>query len=268
MNNVELEQYQGALPLEAGGFGICLPEDQTMAENLKQASEELKSHDFAFFNIMLSNVERDALKHVEISGFKNWGLFDDEILYLSEVAETFVRNFALKEADADNACIIAGLITRLVRVIIGEANHDSCKVMLRTYVHINNYTIDWHIDKTMEEIIGSSSNTTIRPTFIVPLHGEPTLFYPTNDQLRTDWNQFAEELSFTYGWLPVQHLISNTSLIVSAKPEQGSVHKAGQALGAIHASPNPEDLGRLLLLVLPDNRNAVLDLQAFEAWQV
>jgi hypothetical protein len=255
----------GAMDLEQNDFTLCLEEDKVLSTKLSQAMDSTDSNQFAFFDLDLSNQEMEALNVVNVTGFKNWGIFDDELSYLSEITDTFLRRFALSEINHAAAPTIINLISKLVRVIISESNYGSCKVTLRACPPVNNHVSKWHIDKTFEEIIGMEPHF-MQNVFIITLKGAPTLFYKPDAEQLDSWHKQAEESYFFYV-VDGFEAVTLKDRIVSPKIGQGSVHKASSQYGAIHASPDP-NTGRLLVLITPDNRETVQAIQRFERYHL
>lgn len=269
MFNNESDLEVGALPQDFGNFSICFDEDKTLAENIHNALMSLDTNDVAFFDLGLSVSEREALHSMQIKSFQNWGLFDKEVNYLPEIAESFAHNFLLTNETVEHALAIVGIITKIVRAAISELSYDSCKITLRTYPTDHRHTtLHWHIDKQHEETLGIYLDAAKTQTnFFITLKGPNTLFYPVNQEFREDWNKVALELPFAYGGSVVQHLIANKSAIISAEVGQGSIHKAGKMHGTIHARPFPED-GRFMLMITPGNFSTVQQLMMFEDYHI
>lgn len=231
----------------------CFPQDESLVKQINTANADLDTADFSFFNLELSSAEFEALGHIKVTSPHNWGLFDDEAVYLPAAAESYVRRFALDSNDAEYAPIIADLIVRSARAIISEVS-DSYKIML----HAFRYASDWHLDKTFDEIVGTKNSDTSL-VYIISFHGPSTIFYSANDTMRATCVEGIQEWPSTYG-LPAMNSINVST--VSPELGYGSIHKGGKSHGTIHSNPSLEP--KFVMAVLPDKRDTVLAMRAFE----
>ena len=106
----------------------------------------------------------------------------------------------------------------------------------------------WHIDKSFDEVI-KNENKYISPdyshSFIFTLKGLPTIFLPTNEEVRNEFYSISKEYEFTHEPNNIEN-ITNYTNTVEAK---SAVFMRSSKYGSIHTAPDGED--RVVFVISP-----------------
>ena len=242
-------------------FDTCNPERELEAGDIINAIESLRSGDFAFFNLNLSDQTKTALSKIQIQEPGILGLYSN-LHNLHDKAMGFLREHALSNKDAPYAFDVSKAIIEIVSSILCACGYNDAEVTIRTHNQDPRYFPLWHIDKSHAEAMGLSESDN-KSIFVIALKGAPTLYQHTNSTLRKEFNLLANESSYTYGYDYTRQYTQGEGLdkllpinrAVQSNFGEGSVHLAGHVRGTIHAIPDAKE--RLVIVVMPDKTEII-----------
>lgn len=235
----------------------CFIENQIINENVATSLNKIADGaQFAFYNLSLSEEERQVLSNIEILEF------DNVVINVDSLSSSFIQdiyqhitNMNVMLVDEDDEWNLLNIIMSITNAIIGQTATKKFELALRTrenYIEKND-CIFWHLDKTKQEVLGQQ-NTNKELRFIIPLKGSGTIYQNINITTRSKFLETSEEAPYYYGHGldgcvnndAILNLL-NSSKTYKPEPNFGSVHVAGRN-GAMHAAPEMSG-NRFLLLV-------------------
>jgi hypothetical protein len=234
-------------------------DDSFRYESLQTAINEVtESNNFAFFPI---NWEGSAFKDVKLITSK----INDYFVYSSQAeALKQIRSSVDKIEDLDEKAKFELLkfVTDFSFNVSLIYNTSNFEVMVRTEPAFEkeNRCVKWHIDKTDQEIndLLSSQPTEVfylpKQKIILPLFGEPSLFWNASESQHNDFLQSAENKIYFYGFnksCEINNQFStrvNHDQVYKTPAKYGSIHLTG-IKGAVHSSPEISKQGRILILI-------------------
>jgi hypothetical protein len=248
---------------------ICIDENLEVILGITEAISKLNTENegFAFFDLGLSNYDQEILESLIIDDFHFYTNCGEEYLLESQMID-FIESLSTNNENKQISTHVASIITNISNDILYATGYEQALINVRSFVNGSgdDYFSNWHIDKSMEEIIYLDQTIIKNPCssiFIFVLKGETTLFHPINVEQRDLFHLKANESEYTYGYdynlgyIKGEGLdkIFDLSYTSSAKIGQGSVHLAGKECGAIHAVPVYEK--RLFIGVFPGSKSNI-----------
>lgn len=246
-------------------------EEEERIIEISHAVEKLNDDaQFSFYDLTLTNHEKDTLSQLNINTYSNIVVFSSQVDNLKDHIGCSIDQSM--ELNSNTVDVLSLMISRLVSNILSVTGYENVEMILRSEKQYNidessisNQCIYWHIDKSHGEIAESTDvaghligREKEQKLFIISLVGETTLYYHATNEQRQEFMSFANETAFFYGHnLPENcvdgdkiNLLFDHEKIKSAQAGYGSVHIAGKQ-GSIHAAPVCSDHGRLILLITP-----------------
>ena len=248
---------------------FCGFQDQMVVSGMREAAVDLLNEKFSFkyFDLWLSEYEQYLLDRIEVTNF--YTLFNPSKLdVLGGELVSFIKSLSSIGRNDIVAPQIATIVTRIVRNVIDASNFEDCSIYLRSDMDIKNYgyaynisSLDWHIDKTLREIIDPNYiDQRGQLTYIFTLKGRSTIYYQSDLEFHDKFLSAAHNTYLNFGCdmeanCNVADIVdlSDTSF---AEFAQASVHIAGRNYGTIHSAPHPHE--RLVMIIIPEDK-AVID---------
>ncbi len=268
-------------------FEICTADDQETIADISNASLYVKQNDFSFgiFDLRLSDYDKFILSQLVIEspfGMSNCDDFNN----ITKLTTDFMKQIEKGGKNDLIAVYIGKLVNRIVNNIIDASYYNNAYVFIRAFVnsdmhgesntsnYYKNTSLDWHIDKTIEEIVSGVKNATYtQPDTIhlFTLKGASTLYQITNITVHKQFLEHAYNGYMTYEHQCNLFACDPNSLVFEMfKDEEarsydfgyGSVHLSGKEKGAVHAIPNPHN--RMTVIVIPEEEMIIKDYCDFK----
>lgn len=247
----------------------CYSKNHEMVLDASRAISKLdfETQGFAFFDLALSESDLKALNQLDIDNSKfytNYG----ELLLLETQLTDYIKSLSSKDKNNLLSSHIAQLISNISVNILEASGFPQALINVRSFLcgTDDGYFPNWHIDKSIAEVISPDKNSleaSCGIMFIFLLKGETTLFHPITVEQRDLFHLEANETAYTYGYdynltyIKGEGLdkMFNVSKASSAKFGKGSVHLAGHQCGTIHAVPPSKE--RLFINVFPGSKSDI-----------
>lgn len=243
----------------------CNLKDRVIFTEISDAVSSLSYENapFAFFDLMLSDYDKDLLSQIKIKEFGAVVVSGELVKLPSKITEFF--NSVLEQQNQDAlTSLLAKLMGNIISKIIAVSNTNAAVVSMLAYNEgLGEYYPSWHIDKTQaEEIMAPCSEIQLHETqnvFIVTLKGASTRYHHLDLDTRVQFNRLANESSHAYGYDSAQNYVPGQGIdklfslqnSYAANIGFGSVHLAGHLHGTVHTTPEGDE--RLLFIVTPSD---------------
>ena len=106
----------------------------------------------------------------------------------------------------------------------------------------------WHIDKSFDEVIDYENkglSLKYSHSFVFTLKGLPTIFLPTNTEIRDTFFSIAKEGEFVHESQNIGDVIDSTTAVEA----RAAVFMRSSEYGSIHTAPNGKD--RVVFVISP-----------------
>lgn len=241
--------FEGSISSVSGEniAGLFFPSANTAKPNLivrqadTQPSLPSAQQPFTYFDLELSDEERECLRSLDISSvahYENYGALD---ILLDEVTE-YVKSFGNNEQS--KAAIVAALTKKIVHKVVNLTHLETAWVTLRAFTPVSIFAGHrWHPDRYDYPPTGEQYKAA------VTLKGQSTLFYNATPKQREDLESIQHDRVMLE-----QQLDKN--LIVSAEPDKGTVFIIGARYAPIHSEPDTIS-DRLFMAILPGTNEQI-----------
>lgn len=241
--------------------------------SIEEAIEKVNNSDFSFshFDLEISNTEELLFREMEISRY-NSIITSFKNDYIKQNISQFIRDSSSDNDNVESANKAGDVIIKAISKIINASGFSDGFIYLRSNADLETYDqeiidfyntsiLDWHIDKTLEEMLYQGQVSTYRQlNYLFTLKGSTT-FYATHTEYHHDLfinNTNETEFGFScieFKECPINQYIHSLNFS-SHDSLKGSVHTAGKLYGTIHAAPVMLKQ-RLVGLVTPQSTNII-----------
>lgn len=227
-------------------------------------SSDIKDITRAISDIDQDTATLDQFVIDKMGFYSNYG----QISLLESQVTEFLKTLSLNGSNNQSAVHIASLIYNISKNILNATGYDEGLINVRGFTAGLNdgYFPNWHVDKSVEEVIDIEHQLTKNHCdhmFIFLLKGNTTLFHSTSQTLREKFYLMANESAYTYGYdynlqyIKGEGLDKILSINNTYRPDfgQGSVHLTGKECGTIHAVPESRE--RLFISIFPSTKENI-----------
>ena len=247
--------YNGLLCMDlfldssASYFFQCDASEAIMVFELSEALSKLgQGSQFAFYDLTIKQDDQLLLSSLVFTQFHN------KVLYLSDTNSWFDDFNEVFDIQESNTYRLMKLTSSIVSNVVSVVKAKDAEIILRTRgSYEEGACCYWHIDKSRNHPNDTLNYADL--VFLVPLHGESTVYQEANVEWENLFHSLANETTFYYGHTECHDNDEITKLfeikdIQSPQYGHGSVHVVGK-YGTLHREPKKSDFGRLILLITP-----------------
>ena len=212
---------------------------------------------FAFFSVDfdLRTFQQDIVITSRLNDYFNYSNHEE--------ASKQIRNSvnSIVELNEESKNALANFVSSFSFMVTEFYDTTDFEVLVRTEPAYDkeNQCAKWHIDKTDQEIHDLFSGKTkshyhAKQKIILPLFGDPTLFWNTSITQHEDFLNSSEDKVYFYGFNKSCEINNRFSVRVNQEQvfqtpvKYGSVHLAG-INGTIHSTPVSSEHGRILIMI-------------------